>query len=109
MTFAFLKGWLDKMFWPLVIIYLGYLLFKVYTYFAGKSHAVNQDIYQQFYTKSWLTLGLLLVLALLFKYWGKVRIATLILAVPAGITLGVIIASILVWVFLAAVFIIFGK
>ena len=56
-----------------------------------------------------LTVGAILGAAILFKIWGKTRIASLILGVPATITVVTTLIIVAVWLFLALAFILFGK
>lgn len=86
-----------------------YTFFIFYFYVEGRSLAVNQKIYFQFYAKSWITTASLLILAFICKWLQFERIATLILAIPAGVTAAILLLSILVWIFVAAIFIIFGQ
>lgn len=105
----FLKNLLDKSFWPLVGCYGVYILYQIYSYFAGMKHVINREIYGQWFMEKMITVGLILGCAIFFKIWGKTRIASLILGVPATITVVTTLIIIAVWLFLALAFILFGK
>lgn len=105
----FLKNLLEKSFWPLIGCYSLYILYKIYSYFAGLKHVVNKEIYGHWFMEKIFTVGLILGVAFIFKFWGKTRIASLILGVPAIITVVTFIIITAVWLFLALAFILFGK
>lgn len=70
---------------------------------------VNKEIYDQWFLEKILTVGLILGIAFILKLWGKTRIASLVLGIPALITIITFIIIVIVWLFLALVFILFGK
>lgn len=104
-----LKNILEKSFWPLVGCYSLYIFYKIYTYCTGLKYVVNKEIYDQFFIEKMLTIGLLLGLAFIFKLWHKTPIASLVLGVPALITIVTFLILVGVWLFLAVAFILFGK
>jgi hypothetical protein len=105
----FLKNLLDKSFWTLIGCYGLYILYKIFSYFAGLKHAVNKEIYYQWFIENMMTVGAILGAAFLFKLCGKTRIASLILGFPATITMVTTIIIVTTWLFLALALILFGK
>lgn len=109
MDITWIKSILDKIFWPLVCIYILYLLFKLYQYFSGMKYVVDKDFYNQFYVNQFLVVFVIMAFGLILKIWGQDKIASLTLAIPAGITFVMTLLTLLVWIFLAIVFILFGN
>lgn len=105
----FLKNMLEKSFWPLVGSYSLYIFYKIYSYFTGLKYVVNKEIYNQAFMEKMLTVGVILGAALIFKLWGKTRIASLVLGVPATITVVTALIIVGAWLFLAIALILFGK
>jgi hypothetical protein len=104
-----LKNFLEKSFWPLVGCYCLYILYKIYSYFTGLKYMVNKGLYDQWFLEKMLSVSLILGIAFILKLWGKTRIASLILGVPATITVVTTLIIVAVWLFLAIAFILFGK
>jgi uncharacterized membrane protein len=100
---------LEKAFWPLLCCYGLYLIYWVYTYFSGLNPVVNRAFYDNLYFGKLKTIGLILGASIFFKIWGKSGIAGLILGVPAVYKTVTFLLVLLVWLFLAAVMILFGK
>jgi hypothetical protein len=105
----FLKNLLDKSFWPLIGCYGLYILYEIYSYFTGLKYVVNKEIYHQWLMEKMITVGLIIGLSLILKVLGKTQIASLVLGVPAIYKIVTFFLVILIWLFLAAAMIIFGK
>ena len=69
----------------------------------------DKAYFHNLYITKFIGVGLIIAVALIFKIWGKTRIASLILGIPAIITVTITLLTILIWVFLAVVMIAFGK
>lgn len=98
-----------KMFWPLIIGYGLYILYQIYSYYNDMKLVVDKEFFKDLYITKFIGVGLIIALAVLFKLWGKTKVASLILGVPAIITITFTLLTILIWVFLAVVMIAFGK
>lgn len=72
-------------------------------------YVVDKEYFSNLYVAKFLIVGIIIAVALLCKLWGKTEIASLILGIPALITLIIALLTILVWVFLAIVMILFSK
>lgn len=108
-AFEFLKNLAEKAFWPLLCCYGLYLIYWVYSYFSGLNPSVNREFYDNLYFGKLKTFGLIIGLSIIFKIWGKTGTAGLILGVPAVYKTVTFLLVLLVWLFLAAVMILFGK
>lgn len=100
---------LDRIFMPVVVTYILYLIFIGYTYYNGMQYPVNKSFYDQLYLKKILIPAGILTAGWIFRLMKFPALATLVMAVPAGIFLVKTLIILLVWVFLAVVFILFGK
>jgi len=106
---SYLKDKLEKIFWPLIVCYALYLVYQIYSYYEEKESFMDKVYFENMYRAKFSSIALILAAALIFKVTGKVRIASLILAVPAIITVGTFIIVMLVVAFLAILFILFGN
>jgi len=107
--YQFLTNFLEKSFWPLMICYGAYLIYNVYSYYSGLNQIVNKEFYDNLYLEKLKTVGLIIGLSLIFKVLGKTQIASLVLGVPAIYKIVTFFLVILIWLFLAAAMILFGK
>lgn len=98
-----------KSFWPLLSVYGLLFLFLLYKYFMAKSVTSEKLIYEQGYAILMIPVGGILVLAFIFKLWGFNKVANLILSIPAGLILGYFILMVIMWLFVAILFIIGSK
>jgi hypothetical protein len=86
-----------------------YILYSVYSYFKGKSHVVNMDIYNTWFLKKiGIALGILAI-SILLRYLGKVSLAKWVAGVPAVAIGGWMLLGILAWLFTWFVMWIGGK
>ncbi|MBK7812775.1 MAG: hypothetical protein IPI50_16370 [Saprospiraceae bacterium] len=106
---SYIKDKLEKIFWPLIVCYALYLVFEIYSYYDEKESFMDKVYFENMYQAKFLTLALILAAALIFKVTGKVRIASLILVIPAIITVGTFLIVMLVIAGLAILFILFGN
>jgi len=104
-----LKNFLNKSFWPFLGCYVLYIIYNICSYFTGLKHVVNKEIYDHWFFLKMLLIGCILGAAFILKLWGKTRIASLVIGIPALITIITFIIIVTVWLFLALVFILFGK
>lgn len=105
----FLKNLLERSFWPLAGCYVFYFIYQLYSYFYGVKYVVDKQFYDNWFIGKVITAGLIVGIASIFKIWGKTRIASLVLGVPATITVVTTLIIVAVWLFLAMAFILFGK
>ncbi|MBK9256510.1 MAG: hypothetical protein IPM42_13565 [Saprospiraceae bacterium] len=105
----YIKNLLEKSFWPLMGCYVLYFIYQIYSYFYGVKYVVDKQFYNNWFMGKMVTVGLIVGVAMILKIWGKTRIASLILGVPAVITTGTFLIIMAVWLFLALAFILFGK
>ena len=104
-----MQPFLEKLFYPFLIVYVAYLVYTVYSYFQGLSTPVSQPFYDRFFAKKMLIPLGLLVGGLLFRFLKYPAIGSLVIAVPAVIFIVKTLLVLLIWLFLAVVFIVFGK
>lgn len=105
----FLTNFLEQYFWSLMACYGVYLIYCVNSYFTGLNQMVNKEFYDNLYLGKLKTVGLIIGVSIIFKVLGKTQIASLVLSVPAVYKIVTFLLVILVWLFLAAAMIIFGK
>ena len=86
-----------------------YFIYQIASYFYGVKYVVDKQIYDTWLMGKMLIVGLIVGLAMIFKMWGKTRIASLIMGVPTVIKIGTFLIILAVWLFLALAFILFGK
>lgn len=103
------QPFLEKMFYPLLIVYIAYLVYTAYSYYQGLSIPVSQPFYDRFYIKKMLIPLGLLVGGFLFRLLKFPVIGSLVIAVPAVFFILKTLLVLLIWLFLAVVFIVFGK
>ncbi len=85
--------------WVFWGVYGVYILYQVYSYFTGKVHVVNMDIYNAWFLKKiFVTVGIL-VLSIILKSLGKITLAKWVAGVPAVIIGGWVLFALLAWVF----------
>ncbi len=99
----------EKLFRPLVILYIVYALFHIYLYLRSMTLDFGHSDLNILYGKKILGMLLVLMAGMALKYYGKDKTAFLILAIPAGIKLALFLIAVLAWVFLAVVMNIFSK
>lgn len=107
--YPLMTNFLEKSFWPLMASYSLYVLYWLYSYYADLNPAVNRAFYNNLYFGKLKTVGLILGIAFIFKVCDKTGIASLVLGIPALFKIVSFILVLLVWLFLAAVMIVFGK
>jgi len=85
--------------WIFWSIYIVYILYQVYSYFKGKAHVVNMDIYNAWYMKKLALALLVLGISVALKYFGKITLAKWVAGVPAVVMGGWMLFAILAWLF----------
>jgi hypothetical protein len=100
---------LDKIFWPSIGIYIVYLVSITYMHFQRLKFVVDKEYFITLYYKNVGMAVLVMCLGLIFKLWGKNTLASLIISIPAAIATFLFLITILAWVFLAVVMIVFSK
>ncbi|MGB4960910.1 MAG: hypothetical protein WBO36_15620 [Saprospiraceae bacterium] len=86
-----------------------YIIYQIYNYVHGLKYVVNKDIFDNMFIVKMIGVGIIAGLAIILKILGKERIASLVLGVPAAITVSIFIVSVLAFLLLAIVFILFGN
>jgi hypothetical protein len=108
-SFVGIVKFLDKIFWPSIGIYIVYLVSITYMHFQRLKFVVDKEYFITLYYKNVGLAVLVMCLGLIFKLWGKNTLASLIISIPAAIATILFLITILAWVFLAVVMIVFSK
>lgn len=109
MNFQGIFKFIDKMFWPIIGIYITYIISITYMHFNRMKFVVDKEYFINLYFKNVGVAVLVMCLGLIFKLWGKNTVASLIISIPAAIATFLFLLTILIWVFLAVVMIVFSK
>jgi hypothetical protein len=108
-SFVGIVKFLDRIFWPSIGIYIVYLVSITYMHFQRLKFVVDKEYFITLYYKNVGLAVLVMCLGLIFKLWGKNTLASLIISIPAAIATFLFLITILAWVFLAVVMIVFSK
>lgn len=106
---AFIKSILAKSFWPLFFTYGLILIFLIFQFFKTKNATGEKLMYEQGYAILMIPTGFILIAGSLCKLWGMHKMANWVLALPVSLILLYFLFTLITMIFLAGVFIIFGK
>ena len=95
--------------WVFWSIYGVYILYQGYSYFKGKAHVVNMDIYNAWFVKKLALALAILGISIALKALGKITLAKWVAGVPAVALGGWMLLALLAWVFTWFVMWIGGK
>jgi len=103
------KTVIDKSFWPLFFLYGLLLMYLLYQYFTAKSVTVDMLFYKQGYAIMMIPVGAVLLVGLIIRPCGFWKVSNWILALPVILAIGYFVITVAIMIFLAVVFILFGK
>ena len=105
----FFKISADKIFWILLIFYLIWIAFYISALVTSMKYAPTKAINDNYFVMKMMVPVSILSAGIILKFLGLPKFSNWILGIPALIAGSIFLLSILVWVFLAVVFILFGK
>lgn len=99
----------EKLYWVLFVLYLAWIGFYISAFITSLKYSPPKSITENYFIiKIMVPIGIL-VIGILLKYFGFQKIANWVMGIPALVSGSVLLLSIMVWIFLAVVFILFGK
>ena len=101
--------WIEKIYRPMVFIYLLFMITCIGYYCFEYRHYSNKTFLNTLFLKRIALAGGILSLSIITKQLGQHKFASLVLLIPAGIFSAGFLITIAIWLFFAIVMILFSK